>query len=286
MVSGKLIIRNISIPSLVFQLLLIAALVFVISLFVKFLPMAFFLSAILYSSIAMSLRNTNSRNHREGVKLVKNAEYNHAIIEHKKSYEFFLKHPLIDKYRFITMLSVTRMSYSEMDLICIAYCCSKIGSGVLSKQYYEKALMRFPKSEMANNALELIKSVENLIEIYEDEGYPYNFGGVYFENGECVFLVTVITSEIKSLFDNIDIDKEKFRLKECKYSYKQLIQVSNCIELDFSTKVGIYSWEISHILNCVVIYVDETELDTLSDYFDEKYGDMVHVKVGAAVEDI
>ena len=68
---------------------------------------------------------------------------------------------VIDKYRYITLLSSSRISYTEMSLINIAYCYVQIGYREKTKQYYEKALALFPDNEMAKRALNIISTLEN-----------------------------------------------------------------------------------------------------------------------------
>jgi len=75
-----------------------------------------------YLAISLSLRNLIPRDHRNGMKKVKNENFKDAIFDFNKSYEFFDKNKWVDKYRFLTLLSSSRISYKEMALNNIAFC--------------------------------------------------------------------------------------------------------------------------------------------------------------------
>ena len=113
-----------------------------------------------YLAISNILERGIPHNHRKGISLVKKGNYAQAIEEFKKSHEFFLRYSWIDKYRFLTLLSSSRISYAEMSLINIVSCHENLENTELSKQYYSKALELFPNSEMAKDGLNMIASFE------------------------------------------------------------------------------------------------------------------------------
>ena len=93
--------------------------------------------------------------------LVKKEKYEQAIEAFQKSYSFFSKYTWIDQYRFITMLSSSKISYREMALLNIAFCYSQIYNGKNSKDYYLKTIQYFPNSEVAKASLKMIRSIKN-----------------------------------------------------------------------------------------------------------------------------
>ena len=121
---------------------------------------AFTFSVAAYLGLMMVLRFCVPRNHRRGMVLYKNGKPEEAIDEFKKSYEFFTKNQWLDKYRYVVLLSASRVSYKEMDLNNIACCYSLVGDGAASKHYFEKTLEQFPDSELAKQALLMIKTFE------------------------------------------------------------------------------------------------------------------------------
>ncbi len=98
--------------------------------------------------------------HQQGMKLVKQQKFENAISLFIGSVDFFAKHQWIDKYRFLTLLSASKMTYKEMALCNIAFCYSQIGNGTKAKEYYEQTLKEFPKNGLAIAALKMINLFE------------------------------------------------------------------------------------------------------------------------------
>ncbi len=118
------------------------------------------LASLLYLTARLLLGSLVPRNHRRGIALSRSGDYSLAIREYEKSYAFFTRHSWIDRYRYIVLLSASRISYKEMALVNIAFCYSQTGDGNMAKKYYEKALGQFPDSGMARTALQMIHAVE------------------------------------------------------------------------------------------------------------------------------
>lgn len=126
---------------------------------------AFLFGAITYLLLSISLRYFIPHNHRKGMDFVKNQNFDTAIIEFKKSFAFFTKHTLLDKYRYLTMLSSSRMSYREMALNNIAFCYGQLGNGIEAKNYYEKTLQEFPDSGIAKAALNMLNASNSINQV-------------------------------------------------------------------------------------------------------------------------
>jgi tetratricopeptide (TPR) repeat protein len=114
--------------------------------------------ALTYLFLSIGLRYFIPKNHREGIKLTKNNQFEKAISEYGNSYEFFTKNSWIDKYRFITLLSSSKMNYREMALCNIAFCYSQIGNGTKAIEFYKKTLEEFPENGLAQSALKMLNS--------------------------------------------------------------------------------------------------------------------------------
>jgi len=122
---------------------------------------ALLFGALTYLAISFSLRNLIPKDHRNGMKKVKNGNFKEAISDFEKSYEFFNKNEWIDKNRFLTLLSSSRISYKEMALNNIAFCYGQIGNGIKSKEFYERTLKEFPESAIAKAGLNMLNSINN-----------------------------------------------------------------------------------------------------------------------------
>ena len=116
--------------------------------------------ALLYLVLAIALRKLIPRAHRRGVKLIRNKAFGAAIPAFEKSLEFFNRHRWLDNYRYLTLLSSSRISYKEMALLNLAYCHGQTGNGERSRHLYEETLAAFPESEMAQAALRMFDSAE------------------------------------------------------------------------------------------------------------------------------
>ena len=117
--------------------------------------------ALTYLVISFCLRNLITNSHKQGMKLVKQQQFSDAIPFFEKSVDFFTRNKWIDKFRFITLLSSSKMTYKEIGLCNIAFCYSQIGNGVKAKEYYEITLREFPNNVIALTAIKLINSVEH-----------------------------------------------------------------------------------------------------------------------------
>lgn len=108
---------------------------------------------------AFALREVIARAHRAGIRLTKQQRFEEAIPKFQESLAFFDRHPWVDRFRSLTLLSSSAMSYQEMGLANIAFCYSQIGQGDEARRYYRKCLERFPNSGLAASALRMLDSV-------------------------------------------------------------------------------------------------------------------------------
>ena len=116
--------------------------------------------AVTYLSISYILRNFIPKSHRKGLSLYNENRFLEGIDSFQKSYDFFCQHNYFDKYRYLLLLSSSKMGYKEMALNNIAFGYSQIGDGKKAKEYYERLLVEFPKNGIAKVALKMIDSFE------------------------------------------------------------------------------------------------------------------------------
>lgn len=138
----------------------IAIMAIVITAWYFFYPRESFLfGGITYIIISFSLRSLIPKAHLQGMKLVKSEKFEEAIPFFQKSYDFFNENIFLDKYRFVTLLSSSKMAYREMALVNIAFCYSQIGNGKKSREYYNRTLEEFPDNPLAKVGLNMLNSV-------------------------------------------------------------------------------------------------------------------------------
>lgn len=160
------IVRQIAWISLIPQLTLMGLLMMCFYLLQSSNPILY--GALTYMAISFVLRTFISKDHMEGVRLVKAQKFSEAIPFFERSYHFFSNNPWIDKYRFLTLLSSSRISYWEMALCNVAFCYSQVGEGKMAIEWYTRTLKEFPDSGLAQTALRmLLHSTEGLKEVSE-----------------------------------------------------------------------------------------------------------------------
>lgn len=116
-----------------------------------------FYGLVSYLIISFSLRTFIPHSHNKGMKYVKKDKFSEAIPCFERSYDFFTKNNWVDKYRFITLLSSSAMSYREMSLTNIALCYAQLGDDEKAREYYQITLQEFPKSEIAKSGLNILE---------------------------------------------------------------------------------------------------------------------------------
>lgn len=158
MASNKPIRRQIAWLFLIPQLIIFQLIIIIFNFFITPFDLAVNLALLFYLGVFFLLRTLIPHNHRKGIRLIKSDSYAEAIIEFEKSYDFFMQHPWIDRYRFLVLLSSSKTSYTEMALTNAAFCYTQTGNGQKAVEYYEKALHLFPDSEMAKSALKMLHS--------------------------------------------------------------------------------------------------------------------------------
>ena len=149
-------VRQIAWISLIPQLIFMGAIIYIYNL-LNFKD-AFLFGTLTYLILALVLRNFVAKDHTQGIKLVKQQQFESAIPLFEKSVEFFTKNTWIDRFRFLTLLSSSKMTYKEMGLCNIAFCYSQTGNGKKAIEYYEKALKEFPENGLATAGLKMLNS--------------------------------------------------------------------------------------------------------------------------------
>ena len=162
MASNVPIVRKIAWTSIIPQLLLIGILTYIFSLLDFADP--FLLGALIYCIVAFGLKNLIAKNHRKGMRLIKQHKFADALPHFEKSVDYFTKNDWVDKYRFLTLLSSSKMTYKEMGLCNIAFCYSQTGGGQKAKQFYEQIIKEFPNNGLAIAALNMMDSFKEMKE--------------------------------------------------------------------------------------------------------------------------
>jgi hypothetical protein len=114
--------------------------------------------ALVYLAYSIGSRQLILRAHRAGIGLVKRQRFADAISKFQESLDFFDRHPWVDEFRSIVLMSPSAIGYREMALANIAFCYGQIGDGAQCRAYYQKCLERYPESGLATAALRMLDS--------------------------------------------------------------------------------------------------------------------------------
>jgi tetratricopeptide (TPR) repeat protein len=159
MASNVPTVKQIAWISLIPQLTLTGIIIYIYYIFQNQQPVIY--GGLTYIGLSILLRNILAKDHRDGLRLAKQENFTDAINKFEKSVDFFTKNSWLDKYRFLTLLSSSKMTYKEMSLCNIAFCYSQTNNGKKAKEYYEQIIKEFPENGLAIAGLRLINSVEN-----------------------------------------------------------------------------------------------------------------------------
>ncbi len=88
---------------------------------------------------------------------MKKKKYAEALPLFGKSYSFFKKHWILDKHRWLFLLSQSTISYKEMALLNEAFCLGQLGRKEEAIKAYELVQQEYPESQMAEAALKMLK---------------------------------------------------------------------------------------------------------------------------------
>lgn len=150
------IVRQIAWISLIPQVLFLGILILIYYLFR--IQDCVLCGVVTYLLLSMLLKLVIARDQRRGMRYLKSGMFEDAIEYFEKSYAFFSKYGWVDKYRFITLLSSSRISFKEMALVNIGYCYVHMDNRSKAGLCYQKTLVEFPDSEIAKSALAFLSN--------------------------------------------------------------------------------------------------------------------------------
>jgi hypothetical protein len=156
MSSGAPIIRQVWWPAVLPQLVAIGIAIAIAAALGA--PYALLWGAAAYLAYSIGSRQLFTRPHRAGVRLVKQQRFEDAIPKFRESFDFFERHPWVDRFRSLVLMSPSAASYREMALANIAFCYGQLGDGEQCRSYYRMCLDRFPGSGLATAALRMLDS--------------------------------------------------------------------------------------------------------------------------------
>ncbi len=100
---------------------------------------------------------------RLAIRMVKKGRFAEAIPKFQASYDFLSRNAWIDRWRAITLLSVSRSCLRELALVNIAFCLLQLGKEQEAIAYYTQALFEFPKNTVAAAELARLSDAHGVV---------------------------------------------------------------------------------------------------------------------------
>ncbi|WP_149640380.1 MULTISPECIES: tol-pal system YbgF family protein [unclassified Dyadobacter] len=120
---------------------------------------SFFFGIMTYLAGSSLIQFFTIKHLRQALRDIKAGDFDAAILGFQSSYDILSKYPLIDKYRYLILLSSSKISYREMALNNIAFCYSQIGEEEKAIVLYNRMLAEYPGSTLAKTALDSINAI-------------------------------------------------------------------------------------------------------------------------------
>jgi tetratricopeptide (TPR) repeat protein len=123
-------------------------------------PWSLLCGVLVYLVYARGARAVLLRHHAAGIAALRARQFQEAVLEFEASYAFLERHPSIDRYRAVLLLSPSAQSFREMALLNAAFAHLQLGHAAEAKALYQRTLGQFPASATAAAALSWLAAVE------------------------------------------------------------------------------------------------------------------------------
>lgn len=116
------------------------------------------LAAGLYWLACGVMRRFFANDQRLGMRAYRASKFEEAVGHFKNSYDFFTKHPWLDRYRFLLLGTSSVNPYRTISLCNMAFCEAQLGHGNRAIELYEEALKLTPDCAIAQVALRMLRA--------------------------------------------------------------------------------------------------------------------------------
>jgi hypothetical protein len=154
------LVRHIAWPALIVQLAAVAVAIGAFRLLLGPSPWSLLCGVLVYLVYARGVRALLLRHHAAGIAFLRARRFREAIPEFEASHGFLERHPWIDRYRAVWLLSPSVQSFREMALLNAAFAELQLGHAAAARALYERTLAAFPTSGTASAALDWLAAVE------------------------------------------------------------------------------------------------------------------------------
>lgn len=109
-----------------------------------------------YMVFCRIMRLLFTSHHRAALREYRKQQFSDAIAHNARSYEFFVAHPWLDRWRFLLLGTASPNRYSTIALVNQAYCESMRGDRAAARTLFEKALHESPGCTNAQFGLQML----------------------------------------------------------------------------------------------------------------------------------
>lgn len=148
----RLLVRRLSRRALLLHLAIVGGLVALAwRLFPGYGPVdAALVGAFPYALGTMAVRPLLTWHHRAGVRALRRGRFADAVADFEASLDFFTRHPLLDRYRFVLLLSAGAAGYRELAMCNLAYAHARAGDREAALAWCDRALADYPGNPVAS----------------------------------------------------------------------------------------------------------------------------------------
>ncbi len=123
-------------------------------------PLGLVLGVALFFGGSIALRRILTPEHERALRLLRRGRFAEAAAELERSYERLARRPWIDRWRWLVLLSPSRLGLRELALSNVALCRARLGDLVGARVAAERATAAFPGSPLARAALAVVERAE------------------------------------------------------------------------------------------------------------------------------
>jgi hypothetical protein len=131
-------------------------------------PATAFASPIVYMAFCRIMRWRFAGHHRGGIRAYRARRFDEAVVHNRASFEFFERHPWMDRWRFLLFGTASRTPYKTMALGNLAYSEVMRGNRSLAVSLFEQALRLTPGYANAEVGLAMLGTTESGIKPSRD----------------------------------------------------------------------------------------------------------------------
>lgn len=134
------------------------------TLFPENLTVAIIVGAAVYFAYSQISKRVLARHHFRGMRRLQQGRYDEALGAFEQYLAFIERHPWIDRYRALVMLTAEAYSCRESAMNNIIFCYGQMGQVVDMKAWLHKLIDEYPSNVFAVTTLSLIKAIESSVD--------------------------------------------------------------------------------------------------------------------------